>query len=187
MSDITTRLVQSVYDHALAHYEEGWDMVVETMGEVWIAEIVKGCRSVDGAIKRVSYHTNLWVERQANAGVPEAMRELELGRQDMLRDLSDESEFSLNLPAETDDGVVCGACTSDSRRSGSRSQARHATVAAVRLCAQRREECAAQEQDVNAEYQIELAHERYLENGGRHAEAISADLEDERRREQGAW
>lgn len=195
MSDITTRLVQSVYDHALAHYEEGWDMVVETMGELEIAEIVKGCRSVDGAIKRVSYHVNLWVERQAAAGVPEAMRELEIGRQDAERELLDEvteeaEHDGLALPDTTETGIVCAHCTTEAREAGIGQQIRHVSVAAVRLCAQRREEYAemvAEAESARHEYDPDAAYERYLENGGRYAEVISADLEEERRREQYAW
>lgn len=211
-TDTTTRLVQAVYDHALANYESGWDMVVETMGEVEIAKIIAGCRSANGAIKRLQFHVDLWVERQANAGVPEAMHELELGRQDAEREVYeglapenvDPAIFGVGVDVDADAdvlssplgdhlpgfalyGPVCGACTSELHRPGTtRLQVRHATIAAVRLCAQRRvehDEDLAREQEANADSQVELAHERYLENGGRHAEAISIDLEEERRRE----
>lgn len=94
-----------------------------------------------------------------------------------------------HLPGLALDGPVCGACTAEHRRRfgtrHDRQQLRHVSVAAIRLCAQRRAEVDEDEREVNAEYQAELAYERYLENGGRHAAAIQADLEEERYREQG--
>lgn len=213
MSRLDT-LLHAVRQHATEHYNEGWDVVVETMIDDEIITAFGRARTETGAIAKIQHDVvDLWVERQAAAGVPEAERELELGREDMVTEprvyqglvTEDVDVFGVGVDVDADaavlhnplgqhlpgfalEGPVCAACTSELHRPGTRrSQVHHVSVAAVRLCAQRRAEVVEEEQEVNPEYQAELAYERYLENGGRHAEAISADLEEERRREGGTY
>jgi hypothetical protein len=50
----TQELIEAVKAYALAHYEkDGWDYVVECYSDADLAEIIKGCRTASGAIKRV--------------------------------------------------------------------------------------------------------------------------------------
>jgi hypothetical protein len=43
----------AIRSHALAHYEEGWDVVIETMTDVEILEEIKWCESPAGAIRKL--------------------------------------------------------------------------------------------------------------------------------------
>lgn len=200
-------LIQVVKEYAAAHYEDGWDVILEALDDVQLRNAFHPATTLAEAIANLQPIVDVRREQQANAGVPEAERELELGRQDVEHEVyqglvTDPVEIfgvgvdtdadaavlrnplGHHLPGFTVDGPVCAACTSELHRPGTRrSQVHHVSVAAVRLCAQRRAEVDEDEQEVNAEYQAELAYERYLENGGAHAAAIQADLEEERRRE----
>lgn len=201
-------LIEEIRSFARQYYNEGWDVVVEAVDDDELQAAIGRATRFQTALGNVERKIVLpWREQQANAGVPEAERELELGRQDVEHEVyqglvTDPVEIfgvgvdtdadaavlrnplGHHLPGFTVDGPVCAACTSELHRPGTRrSQVHHVSVAAVRLCAQRRAEVDEDEQEVNAEYQAELAYERYLENGGAHAAAIQADLEEERRRE----
>lgn len=47
-------LVAAVRQYAVSNYEKaGWDFVVECWADDEIAEEIKGCRTEDGAIKRM--------------------------------------------------------------------------------------------------------------------------------------
>jgi hypothetical protein len=45
-------LVKIVKAHALANYEKGWDVWIETMTRDEQAEVLKNCRTDKGAIKK---------------------------------------------------------------------------------------------------------------------------------------
>lgn len=60
-------MIQAVRDHALAHYEEGWDVIVEAWDDRQIEETIIKCRTKEGAIKKVARFASIYRERQANA------------------------------------------------------------------------------------------------------------------------
>lgn len=50
-------LEEAVRAHAEAHYEQGgWDVLVETTNEDELIEIIRGARSVKGAIAKAAAH-----------------------------------------------------------------------------------------------------------------------------------
>ena len=52
---VTPLLIKAVRDYALAHYEEdGWDYVVEAWDDEAILEVIKGCKTANGAIRKVA-------------------------------------------------------------------------------------------------------------------------------------
>jgi hypothetical protein len=52
-ADLTGELVAGVKAHALAHYDEGWDMVVEAMTDDEIVAAFGWALTVAGAVKKV--------------------------------------------------------------------------------------------------------------------------------------
>lgn len=59
-------LIDAVKAHALANYDiEGWDVVVETMSDLEIEEVIGTCRSVDTAIAVVREYMKPHAEYRA--------------------------------------------------------------------------------------------------------------------------
>lgn len=55
-------LVQEVKDYALANYEKGWDVVVETMTDSDIADVIKDAKTGMGAKRAMSAHIRPFVD-----------------------------------------------------------------------------------------------------------------------------
>jgi len=49
-------LIEAVKDYASLKYDAGWDVVVETMSDDDIAEVIKGSTTVMGAKRAMSRH-----------------------------------------------------------------------------------------------------------------------------------
>jgi hypothetical protein len=63
-------LVEAVKDHAEQHYDEGgWDVIVECYDDAEIAEVIKGVRTVKGALARFAPLVSVWDERQTDARI----------------------------------------------------------------------------------------------------------------------
>jgi ribosomal protein L12E/L44/L45/RPP1/RPP2 len=60
-------MIQAVRDHANAHYEEGWDVIVEAWEDKEIEEVILKCRTKEGAIKKIGQYASIYRERQADA------------------------------------------------------------------------------------------------------------------------
>jgi hypothetical protein len=52
-------LVEDVKEHALAHYEEGWDVIVEAFDDADIADLVGLARTSKGAIAKVAEYVGI--------------------------------------------------------------------------------------------------------------------------------
>lgn len=61
-------LVEQVKAHATAHYNDGgWDVVVETMDDAAIAEMIGKTRTLAGALAKFKTVVGVWADRQADA------------------------------------------------------------------------------------------------------------------------
>lgn len=60
-------LVDAVKLHAVTHYSEGWDVVVETMDDDDINDIIGLARTPAGAIKKFAPIVGVWADRIADA------------------------------------------------------------------------------------------------------------------------
>ena len=56
--------VDHVFDYAYTHYNEGWDVVVETMTPDELGKMIKGAESYDEAVDIVRKFVNLYMERR---------------------------------------------------------------------------------------------------------------------------
>ncbi len=66
MPEITLKaLVAAVKAHAERCYSKGWDEVVEAWEDDEIAEVVRRCTTIDGAIRKMSEIVGLRNERAA--------------------------------------------------------------------------------------------------------------------------
>lgn len=52
-------LIEAVKAHALTHYEQGWDVIVECYDDADIAELIGAARTVKGAITKAAYLVNI--------------------------------------------------------------------------------------------------------------------------------
>lgn len=59
---VDSAILQAVKDHALAHYAEGWDPIVEAYEPWELADAIKGCTSVQNAIGRLAETLDLRAE-----------------------------------------------------------------------------------------------------------------------------
>lgn len=59
---IDPTILKAVQEHALAHYAEGWDPVVEAYEPWELADAIKGCTSVQDAIDRLAVTLDLRAE-----------------------------------------------------------------------------------------------------------------------------
>jgi hypothetical protein len=57
-------MVAHVKRHAEAHYNKGWDVVVETYTDDEIAEVIAGCKTPRGAIRVMGQQVKLLNERE---------------------------------------------------------------------------------------------------------------------------
>ena len=57
-------LVAAVKQYANDNYEEGWDVVVETMTDVEIAEEIAGAKTPEEAIKKMAVIVDLYNEKR---------------------------------------------------------------------------------------------------------------------------
>jgi hypothetical protein len=62
----TAELVEAVKAHASRNYEKrgGWDIIVECYSDGEIEDMVRGCRSKSGAIKKVGQTARLLDDRR---------------------------------------------------------------------------------------------------------------------------
>lgn len=58
-------LTKIVKDYAKAHYNEGWDIVIETMTDEEIGKVVNKANTAMGAKRLMSRHIRLYVEMRA--------------------------------------------------------------------------------------------------------------------------
>lgn len=55
-------LVKDVKEYALANYNKGWDIVIETMEDSEIAQIIVGSTTVMGAKRKMSAHISPFID-----------------------------------------------------------------------------------------------------------------------------
>ena len=48
-----TKFLPAIKAHAIAHYEEGWDVLIECMSDAEILDEIKWCESPEGAIRKL--------------------------------------------------------------------------------------------------------------------------------------
>jgi len=58
------KYVDHVFNYAYAHYNEGWDVVVETMTADELSEMIKGASSYDEAIDIVRKFVHIYMEHR---------------------------------------------------------------------------------------------------------------------------
>jgi hypothetical protein len=63
----TVALVAIVKQHAVDHYEEGWDVVVECYGDADLARTIGRARTVKGALAKFEAMVDVWNDRCADA------------------------------------------------------------------------------------------------------------------------
>lgn len=57
--------VQGVKDYCVKNYENGWsDLVIETMDDMGIVDVIEGTSTVKGAIWKMSVHWGPYAERR---------------------------------------------------------------------------------------------------------------------------
>jgi hypothetical protein len=66
MENTIENLVNAVKNHADSVFSNGWDYISECYSDAEIAEEIKGCRTVDGAIRKMQKIANLYKEMQSN-------------------------------------------------------------------------------------------------------------------------
>jgi hypothetical protein len=59
-----TEMIAAVREYALANYEKGWDVVVETMSDQDLRQAIGRCGTVQGAIRSVWAEIASYVERR---------------------------------------------------------------------------------------------------------------------------
>lgn len=60
-------LVQGVKEYAQAHYDDGWDVVVETYTDEELVETIGRARTLKGALSKFGLVVEHWEEGRANA------------------------------------------------------------------------------------------------------------------------
>jgi hypothetical protein len=85
------RLIDAVKAHAVEHYTEGWDVIVECYGDTEIENVLRGegvfsWAADQAAINAFKGLVGLQEEKRAAQGYHEAQRELEQGYADMYED-----------------------------------------------------------------------------------------------------
>lgn len=56
------KFIKEVREYALDHYEEGWDVIVESFTDVELDELIAKAASLEQAIKRVGAYVQLFKE-----------------------------------------------------------------------------------------------------------------------------
>lgn len=90
----TAVLVEGIKAHAAASYEQGWDVVVETMTDEDIAEAIGSARTLKGAIAKLAPGIDAHREQALGAGVTEAAAELAAGHADMVAEAKEQARHS---------------------------------------------------------------------------------------------
>jgi len=67
MKPTIEEMVAAVQAHAIANFEagKGWDYISECWGKAEIAEEVKNCRTISGAIKKMGEEAAFYAERES--------------------------------------------------------------------------------------------------------------------------
>lgn len=167
-----TELIAKVREYALANYEQGWDVVVETYEDDEIAKVIGKVRTVQGAVDRMAKAIEPYNERRSEVQamadhdpmVEEAIAFAEelSTRPAMPLAAAEElyQEYSRH-PRPTEAGVVCGNCTHRDHNN-ERVIVRHENAADVRECYAARYD---EEQQIEAEIEAEKRVERFFEEG----------------------
>lgn len=58
------KYVENVFDYARQHYNEGWDVVVETMTPDDMRKMIKGAESYDEAVDIVRKFVHVYMEHR---------------------------------------------------------------------------------------------------------------------------
>lgn len=67
MENTTENLVKAVKNHAETVFSDGWDYISECFSDAEIADEIKGCRTVDGAIRKMQKIAKLYKEMESNS------------------------------------------------------------------------------------------------------------------------
>ena len=59
-------LVDSIKEHANKEFSNGWDFIAECWSDDDIANEIKGCRTVTGAIRKMKAIADSYAEQQSN-------------------------------------------------------------------------------------------------------------------------